>query len=65
MGDSFRQALGAGSVQLLPLMLKGQALGLIYADHHEAHGVQLGDKELALLGTVRSQVLLAIRQRSF
>ena len=58
----FKTELGAQSFLLLPLMLKGAPLGLIYADHGEAGAVQLGDKELSLLRTLRNQALMAFRQ---
>jgi hypothetical protein len=51
---------------LLPLQLKGQPLGLIYADfgaEQTAPIARLGSKELALMGTLRNQVVLAFRQR--
>ncbi|RZJ12501.1 MAG: serine/threonine protein kinase [Rubrivivax sp.] len=54
--------LQAQSFLLLPLMLKGAPLGLIYADNAKAGGVQLGDKELSLLRTLRNQAVMAFRQ---
>ncbi|RZL39426.1 MAG: serine/threonine protein kinase [Rubrivivax sp.] len=47
---------------LLPLMLKGAPLGLIYADHSQAGGIRLDDKELSLLRTLRNQAVMAFRQ---
>ncbi|NCT85108.1 MAG: HDOD domain-containing protein [Comamonadaceae bacterium] len=58
----FRGELQAQSFLLLPLMLKGAPLGLIYADHARAGAVQLGDKELSLLRTLRNQAVMAFRQ---
>jgi HD-like signal output (HDOD) protein len=58
----FRAEMQAQSFLLLPLMLKGAPLGLIYADHAEAGVVQLGDKELSLLRTLRNQAVMAFRQ---
>jgi serine/threonine protein kinase len=58
----FRGELQAQSFLLLPLMLKGAPLGLIYADHAQAGAVQLGDKELSLLRTLRNQAVMAFRQ---
>ncbi|MFT7772515.1 protein kinase domain-containing protein [Roseateles sp.] len=58
----FRGELQAQSFLLLPLMLKGAPLGLIYADHPGAGAVQLGDKELSLLRTLRNQAVMAFRQ---
>ena len=58
----FKGELQAQSFLLLPLMLKGAPLGLIYADHAKAGAVQLGDKELSLLRTLRNQAVMAFRQ---
>ncbi|MGM9481130.1 protein kinase domain-containing protein [Roseateles sp. NT4] len=58
----FRGELQAQSFLLLPLMLKGAPLGLIYADHAVAGAVQLGEKELSLLRTLRNQAVMAFRQ---
>lgn len=58
----FRGELQAQSFLLLPLVLKGSPLGLIYADHPRAGAVQLGDKELSLLRTLRNQAVMAFRQ---
>jgi eukaryotic-like serine/threonine-protein kinase len=58
----FRGELQAQSFLLLPLMLKGAPLGLIYAEHPQAGAVQLGDKELSLLRTLRNQAVMAFRQ---
>lgn len=62
-----RKSMGATSVLLLPLHLKSQPLGLIYADRGsaESSALPLGAKELALMATLRNQVVLAFRQRAF
>ncbi|MEO6280553.1 protein kinase domain-containing protein [Roseateles sp.] len=58
----FKGEMQAQSFLLLPLVLKGAPLGLIYADHAQAGAVQLGDKELSLLRTLRNQAVMAFRQ---
>jgi eukaryotic-like serine/threonine-protein kinase len=58
----FKGELQAQSFLLLPLMLKGAPLGLIYADHAKAGAVQLDDRELSLLRTLRNQAVMAFRQ---
>ena len=58
----FRNELQAPSFLLLPLQLKGATFGLIYADKAEAGGIALGEKELALLRTLRNQGVMAFRQ---
>ncbi|MFG6465970.1 protein kinase domain-containing protein [Roseateles sp. BYS87W] len=58
----FKGDLQAQSFLVLPLMVKGAPLGLIYADHAQAHAVALADKELSLLRTLRNQAVMAFRQ---
>jgi len=60
----FAQHVGAPSFLLLPLMLKGAPLGLIYADQSVRGGITLGEKELALLRTLRNQGVMAFKQAS-
>jgi HD-like signal output (HDOD) protein len=60
----FKGELQAQSFLLLPLMLKGAPLGLIYADHAQAGAVRLDDKQLSLLRTLRNQAVMAFRQAS-
>ena len=60
----FKGELHAQSFLLLPLMLKGAPLGLIYADHAQAGAVRLDDKQLSLLRTLRNQAVMAFRQAS-
>ncbi len=60
----YRQAVHAPTFLLLPLMLKGSPFGLIYADKGESGELQLGEKELALLRTLRNQAVMAFRQSS-
>lgn len=62
----FRQKVKAPCFLLLPLMVRHQgrdvSLGLLYADHAEPEGIQIGQQELALLRTLRNQAVLAFRQ---
>jgi eukaryotic-like serine/threonine-protein kinase len=58
----YRERVGAPSFLLLPLMLKGAPFALIYADQAKPGGIQLGEKELALLRTLRNQGVMAFRQ---
>jgi HD-like signal output (HDOD) protein len=58
----YRKGLSAPTFLLLPLMIKGAPFGLIYADK-KAHGaLELDDKELALLRTLRNQAVMAFKQ---
>jgi eukaryotic-like serine/threonine-protein kinase len=54
--------VGAPSFLLLPLTLKGAPFALIYADQAKPGGITLGEKELALLRTLRNQGVMAFRQ---
>ncbi|MBX9870504.1 MAG: HDOD domain-containing protein [Burkholderiaceae bacterium] len=60
--DWYRETIHAPTFLLLPLMLKGAPFGLIYADKGVPGALQLGEKELALLRTLRNQAVMAFRQ---
>jgi hypothetical protein len=47
---------------LLPLLIKGTAVALIYCDRERAGSIVIPEKELSLLKTLRNQALLAIKQ---
>ena len=58
----YRSGVNAPAFLLLPLMLKGAPFALIYADRAEPGGIDLGEKELSLLRTLRNQAVMAFRQ---
>lgn len=58
----FREQVQAPSFLVLPLMVKGAPFALIYADKAELGSMSFTPKELALLGTLRNQALMAFRQ---
>lgn len=60
----FKGDLAAPTFLLLPLTLKGAAIGLIYADQSKAGAIRIEEKELALLRTLRNQAVMAFRQAS-
>lgn len=60
--DWYRQGIGAAAFLLLPLQIKGQPFALIYADHPQAGGIQVDDRALGLLRTLRNQAVMAFRQ---
>ena len=62
--DWYRKAVPAHSFVLLPLTIKGSPVALIYADRDEAGGIDIPEKELSLLRTLRNQAVLAIKQGS-
>jgi len=57
----YRQTVKAPAFLVLPLMLKGAPLGMIYADMAQA-GLTLSEQELSLLRTLRNQAVMAFRQ---
>ncbi|UCV09736.1 serine/threonine protein kinase [Dechloromonas denitrificans] len=60
----FRKAVPAHSFVLFPLNIKGNPVALIYADRDEPGGIEIPEKELSLLRTLRNQAVLAIKQGS-
>lgn len=56
-----RQLISAKSFLLLPVVLKGHAVGLLYADSERAEGIKVDAEQLGLLRTLRSQVVLAFK----
>jgi len=52
----------ASSFLLLPMAMKGAPFALIYADKAEAGSIDLGEKELSLLRTLRNQAVMAFKQ---
>ena len=62
--DWYRKAVPAHSFVLFPLNIKGNPVALIYADRDEPGGIEIPEKELSLLRTLRNQAILAIKQGS-
>ena len=60
--DWYRQSLNAPAFLLLPLQIKGAPFGLIYADKTSKGALELDEKELALLRTLRNQAVMAFKQ---
>jgi hypothetical protein len=58
----YQGAVRAPSFLLLPMMLKGQPFAMIYADKARPGAIDLGEKELALLRTLRNQAVMAFKQ---
>ena len=58
----YRKSLNAPAFLLLPLQIKGAAFGLIYADKTRKGELELDEKELALLRTLRNQAVMAFKQ---
>lgn len=60
----YRTGLNAPAFLLLPLQIKGSPFGLIYADKLKHGALELDEKELALLRTLRNQAVMAFKQSS-
>ncbi|MFL6662201.1 MAG: GAF domain-containing protein [Rhizobacter sp.] len=58
----YRRKVKARAILLLPVLMKGVPIALIYADKVTPGGVDLGEKELSLLRTLRNQVVMAFKQ---
>ncbi|HLA36084.1 MAG TPA: HDOD domain-containing protein, partial [Rhodocyclaceae bacterium] len=58
----FRQIVFSQTFVLLPLMIKGNPVALIYCDRLKAGSIVIPEKELSLLKTLRNQAVLAIKQ---
>lgn len=57
-----RRELATRTLLLLPLQAKGSTVALIYVDKAEADGIQLQEREMTLLKTLRNQAVMAMRQ---
>jgi hypothetical protein len=58
----FREQVAAPAFLLLPLTMRNAPFALIYADKPQPGALALGEKELALLRTLRNQAVMAFRQ---
>jgi serine/threonine protein kinase len=58
----YRQGVDARAFLLLPLMLRGAPIALIYADKARPGAIEIGEKELSLLRTLRNQAVMAFKQ---
>jgi HD-like signal output (HDOD) protein len=52
----------AASFLILPMAVKGAPFAMIYADKAQPGGIDLGEKELSLLRTLRNQAVMAFKQ---
>jgi HD-like signal output (HDOD) protein len=59
----YHESVSAECFLLLPVMIQGNAIGLIYADMRTANSLQVTPRQLSLLRTLRNQAVLAIRQK--
>ena len=59
----YRQAVNAPTFLLLPMSLKGQPMGLIYADMAQAGALVLGPADLSLLRALRDHAVAEIARQ--
>jgi eukaryotic-like serine/threonine-protein kinase len=59
--DWYKKISNAGSFLIFPIVVKKRAVGLIYADHSQPHGLAIDKKRLNLLKSLRNQIVLAVR----
>lgn len=59
----YRDSIDAECFLLLPIMVNKRAIGLIYADMQQANSLQVSERQLSLLRTLRNQAVLAIKQK--
>lgn len=60
--DWYRKIVPCKTFVVLPLTIKSNPVALIYADRDEAGSIEITEKELSLLRTLRNQAVLAIKQ---
>jgi hypothetical protein len=60
----YRQGVNAPAFLLLPMQMKGAPFALIYADKAQPGGIELSEKDLSLLRTLRNQAVMAFKQAS-
>ena len=59
--DWHRRVISAKSFLLLPVVIKGHTVGMLYADSDRAEGIKVDAEKLGLLRTLRGQVVLAFK----
>ncbi|MDX9996218.1 MAG: GAF domain-containing protein, partial [Rhodocyclaceae bacterium] len=58
----YRERIPAKTFVLFPLNIKGRPVALIYCDRDRPGSINIPERELTLLKTLRNQALLAIKQ---
>ena len=56
----YRSISNPGCFILFPLKVQKRTIGLIYADHHKAYGLDMTPKRLNLLKALRNQIIFAL-----
>jgi len=60
----YRRDFNAPGFMILPLTIKGQPVGLIYADMSVKGELTIDEKQLSMLRTLRNQAIMAFKQSS-
>ncbi len=58
----YRERISAKTFVIFPLTLKGNPVAMIYCDKDRAGSINIPEKELQLMKTLRNQAVLAIKQ---
>ena len=58
----YRKTVSARTFAIMPLMIKGQPVAMIYCDQEQPGKIVISEHELSLMKTLRNQALLAIKQ---
>jgi serine/threonine protein kinase len=59
----YRDSLNSPCFLLLPIMVNKKAIGLLYADMQQPDSLNLTDRQLSMLRTLRNQAVLAIKSK--
>ena len=57
----YRETIGSKSACLLPIVVSGKTIGLLYGDKNKAGRLKFDRDEPSLLKTLRNQAVIAIR----
>lgn len=60
----YLDSVNAPSFILLPMMLDGKSIGLIYADMQDSNQLDISRQQLSLLRTLRNQAVTAVQQKT-
>ena len=60
--DWYRKWINAGTFVIFPLCIRNVPVAMIYADSENPGDIEISERELSLLRTLRNQAVLAIKQ---
>ena len=62
--DWYRKWINAGTFVIFPLCIRNAPVAMIYADSENPGDIDISERELSLLRTLRNQAVLALKQSS-